>query len=131
MRFLRGNYIFLFIGLAILAIAIAIAITEPSTDLSIKELAERSINVVKAKVDTPRNITNVYLIHSMLAELPDGDIKIVYRIRIHNDYVIVGNERIHMRPIFTDVHGKEMVIPLYNVRAIVKGNNKFKEHLLE
>jgi len=83
-----------------------------------------------AETDASENVTHVYLIHPMLVDLPDGDIKMVYRIRIHNRYSI-NNNAIHARPIFADVYGKNIIIPLYNIRFIVEGNNKFKEHILE
>ena len=78
----------------------------------------------------PKNTTYVYLIHPMLVELPEEDIKIRYRIRIHNKYII-GNNVIDARPVFISIYGKNIIIPLYNIRLIVKGDNKFKEHIIE
>jgi hypothetical protein len=83
-----------------------------------------------AEASTIENVAYVYLINSMLARMPNGDIKMVYRIKICDRYTI-GNNVICIKPVLSSTFGYEMVIPLYNVRAIVKGNNKFKEHLIE
>ena len=123
----KVNSIFLVIGVAVLTIALGLILFKPSITSKIgrDRLAERFINPIQTKTIMPESTTYVYLIHPMI-----DDVKIVYRIKIHNKYLINYNV-IEAQPIFTDIYGKAMVIPLHNIRAIVKGNNKFKEHILE
>jgi len=83
----------------------------------------------EANAGTVADRTFVYLTNSMMVEMPDGNIKIVYRIEI-NDYEIHRNT-LYAEPVLKNVFGKIMIIPLYNIRAVAEGNNKFKEHLLE
>jgi len=83
-----------------------------------------------AEAYTRINHTCVYLVNPMMAKMPNGNVKIVYRIKMYDHYTI-GNNVIGVHPILSSTYGEEMVIPLYNIRAIVKGKNKFKEHLIE
>ena len=86
---------------------------------------------VNVEASTLKNVAYVYLINSMLARMPNRDIKMVYRIEIYgHDYKIINNV-IYASPVLSSTFGHEIVIPLHNVRAIVKGNNRFKEHLIE
>lgn len=128
----KGGTIALFIGLAIVVILI-IATLKIHSSYPYSLLRRSQDKVAQVKVVIPKHITQtyVYLIRPMLVELPDGDIKIKYKIRIHNKYITVGNGRIHIHPTLTKIYGEEMIIPLCNIKAIVKGDNKFKEHLLE
>jgi len=84
-------------------------------------------NNIEAATLTSRSY--VYLINPMMARMFNGDVKIIYRIEIYG--YVGGNPVISVRPVLSSIFGKEMIIPYYNIRAIVKGNNKFKEHLIE
>lgn len=128
MKWLKEHGIFLLIALVVIIISLFFTLSGLFTASKVQynKIAQAKIDMV----DIRENVTHVYLIHPMLVELPDGDIKIVYRIRIYNEYITRTN-MIDVRPVFVDVYGKKMTIPLYNIKAIVKGDNKFKEHLLE
>jgi len=80
---------------------------------------------------TSMNTAYIYLTNPMMVSMPNGAIKMVRRIEIYSHNYKIINDVIYATPISQLIYGEEIIIPLYNVRAIVKGANKFKEHFIE
>jgi len=84
----------------------------------------------RVETASTENVISLYLINPMMVKLPKGGTKIVYCIDIYS-YSTNMASIVFVTPCVPNLFGEEIAIPSHNIRAIVIGKNKFKEHLLD